>query len=312
MGNHSADDKNIQNSTEADAVETEEETRVDTENSSAEAESDACDSCEESKHSDTDGMTSKGTHFAPRSKKWLVIMIAFVAVFAVSLTAVLWIFLDKEDVSEYKNPSSSTISFASSDRIQSPVDFYSLQTKNPDVCAWLKVPNTNIDYPILQSSKDEKEDYYINHTIDKKYKFAGSLYIQKYNTNDFTDPNTVIYGHNMKNGTMFRDLHKFRKEDFFNENSTFYIYTPGHVLTYKIFSAYKYDDRNIMTSFDFNDTNVFAQYIESAKNPTSMIKNTRDVPITINDKIVTLSTCISEENYRYLVQGVLINDELTY
>lgn len=312
MDNHSVNDKNAQDFAVSNAAETEAEIKNNAENSSAKTESDACDSGKESKNIDSGSKLPKGTHYAPRSRKWIVVMIASAVVFAVSLTAVLWIFLDKEDVSEYKESSSSTMSFASSDRVQSPIDFYSLQTKNPDVCAWLKVPNTNIDYPILQSSKDEKEDYYINHTIDKKYKFAGSLYIQKYNTNDFTDPNTVIYGHNMKNGTMFRDLHKFRKENFFNENSVFYIYTPGHVLTYKIFSAYKYDDRNIMTSFDFKDTNVFAQYIESAKNPTSMIKNTRDVPITINDKIVTLSTCISEENYRYLVQGVLIDDELTY
>ncbi len=216
------------------------------------------------------------------------------------------------DADAYKIESSETVSDETSETLATnPIDFATLQAENPDICAWITVPNTNIDYPILQSSYED-DDYYIDHDQYGNYSVSGAIYIQRLNNNHFTDRNTVIYGHNMKNGTMFRTLHYFREEDFFNENETFTIYTPGHILTYEIFSAYRYDDRHILNSFDFTDTAVFAEYLAYATNPTSLIKNVREgVSVTTDDKIVTLSTCTSESQYRYLVQGVLINDEPT-
>ena len=192
-----------------------------------------------------------------------------------------------------------------------PIDFASLKEKNPDIYAWIKVPGTKVDYPVLRSN-DKPEDFYLNHDENGKYKFAGSIYSQMYNTDDFTDPNTILYGHNMNNGSMFASLHSFRKANFFKENQYIYIYTPGHILTYTIYSAYRYDNRHILYSFDFTDKKVFADYIEMTKNPKSTIVNVRDgVSVTAEDRIITLSTCITNDNYRYLVQGVLTDDTLT-
>ena len=106
-----------------------------------------------------------------------------------------------------------------------PIDFATLQERNADVYAWIKIPDTKVDYPILQSG-DKPENFYLNHNIDGEYEFAGCIYTQKLNKKDFTDPNTVIYGHNMKNGTMFKALHQFRNKDFFEANK------------YKLFSSF--------------------------------------------------------------------------
>ncbi len=192
-----------------------------------------------------------------------------------------------------------------------PIDFKALKEKSPDIYAWIKIPGTKVDYPVLRSN-DKPEDFYLDHDENGKYRFAGCIYSQMYNSDDFTDPNTILYGHNMNNGSMFASLHSFRKASFFNENKYIYIYTPGHILTYTIYSAYRYDNRHLLYHFDFSDKQVFADYIEMTKNPKSTIVNVRkDVEVTADDKILTLSTCITNDNYRYLVQGVLTDDTIT-
>ncbi len=253
-----------------------------------------------------------------KRKGWLIITIAMLLVFLISLGGVLWYFLggDGIDQDAFKNPSSQNDTNSSTESqvilVDNPIDFATLKAQNSDVCGWITVPNTNVDYPILQSSPDIDNDFYINHNLDGKYNVAGSIYIQRNNSNQFTDRNTVIYGHNMKNKTMFRTLHNFRDPKFFEENEYFTIYTPGHIKTYRIFAAYRYDNRHILNSFDFTDKSVYEEYLKFATNPVSLIKNVREgVKVTADDPIVTLSTCISDKRYRYLVQGVLIKDEPT-
>lgn len=193
-----------------------------------------------------------------------------------------------------------------------PINFDELKAQNPDVHGWIRIPGTSVDYPILQSGSDLPEDFYLNHNINRDYEFAGCIYIQKINKSDFSDPNTLIYGHNMLNGSMFATLHKFRDANFFKSNKYMYIYTPGHILTYEIFAAYRYDNRHILYYFDFNDKQVFEDYIKFAKSPTDSIVNVRkETNVTTDDRIITLSTCITNDNYRYLVQGVLIDDQET-
>jgi len=192
---------------------------------------------------------------------------------------------------------------------ENPIDFKPLYEQNSDIYAWIKIPNTRIDYPIVQSAEDDS--FYLNHNYDKEYTKYGAIYTEMQNSTDFSDPNTVIYGHNMRNGTMFRDLHKFRETDFFDENKYIYVYTPGHILTYEICAAYRYDNRHILNSFNFSDPSVFSEYIEFVKNPKSIILQKREVQMDTSSKLLTLSTCISNDNYRYLVQGVLKKDEPT-
>ncbi|MBQ1388383.1 MAG: class B sortase [Clostridia bacterium] len=195
------------------------------------------------------------------------------------------------------------------DVVNGDVNFTELWKVNPDMYAWIKIPNTNIDYPVLQTDGDDA--FYLSHNYKKEYEFAGSIYTEKLNKKDFSDPNTVLYGHNMLNGSMFRTLHNFRDPDFFAANPYIYIILPDRTLTYEIFSAYEYDDRHLLYSFDFNDKQVFADYLKYATDPTeSMMCNRREIEVTADDKIITCSTCLGNiETSRYLVQGVLINDE---
>lgn len=191
-----------------------------------------------------------------------------------------------------------------------PIDFKTEATKYPDIYAWIYIPNTKINYPVVRSIEDDS--YYLNHSAEKKYTSAGAIYSEMKNSKDFSDPNTILYGHNMLNGSMFQNLHKFRRDEkFFNENKYIYIYTPGHILTYEICAAYRYDNRHILNSFNFNDPEVFEEYLETVRNPKSLICRTRPVELNKDSKILTLSTCIGNPDYRYLVQGVLVKDELT-
>ncbi len=191
---------------------------------------------------------------------------------------------------------------------QSPIDLPALQEINSDVYAWIRVPGTYIDYPVAQSVIED--NYYLHRSIYKNYLFAGMIYTQSCNKRDFSDPVTVIYGHNMRNGTMFSSLHYFEKPDFFENHDVFYIYTVDRVLTYHIVAAYKYDNRHIMNAFDFNDPEVLRNYQEYVLNPVSTLRNVRDGVILNEDsKLVVLSTCTgNDKGSRYLVTGVLVND----
>lgn len=192
--------------------------------------------------------------------------------------------------------------------LENPIDFEELTSINPDIYAWIRIPNTLIDYPIAQRAGDD--DYYLKHDMYGQPRFAGCIYTEDCNSKDFTDPNTLIYGHNMKNKTMFQNLHLFSNQTFFEENLYVYIYTPDKVLVYEIFAAYIYDDRHIMNSFDFYDEEVFATYLQDIFTARTMQKNIREESeVNTSDTIITLETCIGGmTKSRYLVQAVLISD----
>ena len=186
-----------------------------------------------------------------------------------------------------------------------PVDFAGMWEVNKDVYAWITVPGTVIDYPILQHATDNT--YYLNYNIDGSYGYPGCIYTENMNSKDFTDNNTVIYGHNMKNGTMFAGLHKFEDRSFFEENTKVFIYTPEREYEYTIFAAYIYDDRHLLYSFDFANKDVYKTYLEDIQSMRSMNALIReDITVTAEDKIITLVTCIGNQpSKRLLVQAVL-------
>ena len=190
-----------------------------------------------------------------------------------------------------------------------PVKFEELQAVNPDVYAWITVPGTDIDYPILQHASDNT--YYLMHNIDGSYGYPGCIYTENMNSKDFTDNNTVIYGHNMKNGSMFAQLHKFEDPDFFKENREVLIYLPDEVLHYTIFAAHIYDDRHLLYSFEFTDPEVYQKYLDSIFSTRDMSANIdKDITVTTDDQIITLVTCIgSQPTNRLLVQAVLTDRE---
>ena len=191
------------------------------------------------------------------------------------------------------------------------VDFSALRKLNEDIYAWIYIPGTEVNYPILQSSEDEAEDYYLDHNLDGSSGKPACIYTQKRNSRDFTDPNTVIYGHNMRDGSMFRALHDYQDAEFFASHPMIYIQTPAKKLAYQVFAAYRYDNRLILEAYDdFADPEVFADYLEEILNQDTSICNiNRDVSVTVEDRMITLETCIGNDDYRYIVHAVLTEED---
>lgn len=191
-----------------------------------------------------------------------------------------------------------------------PVDFDSLQKMNPDIYAWITVPGTVIDYPVVQSAQDDA--WYMTRAADGTESAAGAIFSEQANAKDFSDVHTVLYGHNMKDGSMFAGLHQFEEEEFFQEHRTVTIYTPDAIRYYRIFAAYLYDDRHLLQSFDCSDSGVFEAYIKSVmeqRNLHSFVD--KETEVKAGDRILTLCTCHSMgDAYRYLVQAVLVDEKM--
>ena len=190
------------------------------------------------------------------------------------------------------------------------IDFAELQaTVNPDIYAWIYIPDTLIDYPVLQHPTDNL--YYLEHNLDGSRGYPGCIYTEDYNARDFSDPNTVVYGHNMKNGTMFAGLHKFEDSTYFGEHPYIYIYTEEGLYVYGIFAAYESGNEHILYNNDFASEYAYSGYLEDIFAVRSMNSNIKeDMEVTTRDRIITLSTCVANRaDRRYLVQGVLLNGE---
>lgn len=191
----------------------------------------------------------------------------------------------------------------------SPIDFDALTAINSDIYAWLEIDDTNISYPVVQSTDDT---YYLNHNSDGNYSANGSIFSESaYNEKGFTDPVTVLYGHHMSSGAMFGKLQMyFTDSDYFTEHPTFDVYTPGAHLVYGVFAAVPYPGAHILHYNDFTDPGEFAAFFES-------IMNTRDLNARFNedyapqegDHVLILSTCLTGNNTRrFLVMATLLAD----
>lgn len=193
--------------------------------------------------------------------------------------------------------------------VEIPINFKTLQTQNSDIYAWIEIPGTTIDYPVVQREGDNS--YYLSHNTDGEEDDAGAIFTEDYNSKTFQDPNTVLYGHNMKNGSMFQNLHSYADRSFFDEYREVIVYMPDAVLHYKIFAAYLYDSRHLLQSFDFSDPTVMGNYLESIQSLRSMNANIdTEMELDSADRILTLSTCYKGQNdKRYLVQAVLESEK---
>lgn len=229
----------------------------------------------------------------------VLIFVAAVAFFAKD-------YIEKSKVEDLGDTYSATSSKQEQVKVDVPVDFKKLKKVNSDIYAWINIPNTPVDYPVLQN---EKNEYYLNRNVDEKYSVYGSIFTEDYNNKDFSDFNTLIYGHNMKNGTMFGSLKKFRDTKFFEENRYINVYMENRILKYEIFAACTWDNKHILASRDFSlaeNRTVYLEEIMAVRDMNSRIKE--DITVTERDKIITLSTCMNNKNKRFIVSGVLIYD----
>lgn len=183
--------------------------------------------------------------------------------------------------------------------LKNPIDFTQLLSVNSDIVGWLRIRALDISYPVVQG-KDN--DYYLHRTFEKTDNFAGCLFVNSYNMGDFTDQNTIIYGHNMKNGSMFGKLKNFNDPEVFKKSRYFWIFTPDFIYQYRIFSASVVDKTGLTYQISFTD-DEFDQFISRAYS-NSVVDN-QGVTVTKEDRIVTLSTCTGDDSTRFVVMGKL-------
>ncbi len=194
--------------------------------------------------------------------------------------------------------------------VEIPVDFQALQQQNPDIYAWIELPCCEEGYPILQHPTDDS--YYLDHSVEGKQGLPGALYTERVNAKDFSDFNTVIYGHNMKNGTMFGNLKRYRDPGYWDGKRDIVIYTADQKRVYRIFAAVVYPSIHILNTYqEFElegNRELFIQSIQDSHDINSHVLD--DVEVTADSQILTLSTCIGgKPNNRYLVEAVYIDDE---
>lgn len=181
------------------------------------------------------------------------------------------------------------------------------EEENKDIYGWIVIPGTAIDYPVLQHP--EEMDYYLEHNMDGSKGRPGCIYTQRMNSKDWSDRNTVLYGHNMRVGTMFAGLHDFEDSGFFEENRYVHIYSEdGRVLVYEIFAAYAFNDAHILMTYDFFTDEGYQQYLDVVRESAEENGHFRqETEVSAEDNIITLSTCVrGNSSQRYLVQGVLV------
>lgn len=189
------------------------------------------------------------------------------------------------------------------------IDFDVLKAYNPEIFAWLYVPGTDIDRPILQSGV--ADDYYISHTADGKTGAAGALYTEMPNLMNMCDFNTIIHGKDDAEGALFYDLYQFEDSDFFAEHDTFYIYLPDNLLTYTIVAAYHDEGSDILRRHDYTTLAGCQDYLTQMYGTRAMGKNLRNgwEGLSPYHFLVTLDGDISADGQsQYVVIGVLAED----
>lgn len=129
------------------------------------------------------------------------------------------------------------------------IDFEALKAENPDIFAWIHIPGTKIDAPVLQS--EEADDYYENHDAFGNENQTGALYTELANLKNMCDFNTVIHGKAVKDNDLFSALYDYTNPDFFKENGQIYLYLDGNLLTYEIFAVYEREDTSLIRTYDF-------------------------------------------------------------
>lgn len=179
------------------------------------------------------------------------------------------------------------------------VDFEKLKEKNSDIVAWLKVKGTNIETTVVKSTNN---DYYLTHNFNKEYNSAGWIFADYKNKVDGTDKNIVIYGHNMRDDSMFGSLKWVINEDWYNNEDNKYItlITENETQVYEVFSVYQIEKEDYYIQTNFNTEKEFNTFAQTIKKRS---KKDFNVDVNENDNILTLSTCANNNKYRVVLHA---------
>lgn len=186
----------------------------------------------------------------------------------------------------------------------SAINMEGLREKNSQVLGWILIPGTTISYPLLYGSDNS---YYLNHAWDKSYSFVGSIFLDYRNSSDWSDFNTIIYGHNMRDSSMFATLQAYTDPAYFQDHPLIYITDGQTVRQYNIFAAYEVYEEGLTYTRQFDSPEEKQQFIDTSLKQSYY--NTGVQP-TVEDHIITLSTCTGRgSKSRWIVQAVLAPEE---
>lgn len=192
--------------------------------------------------------------------------------------------------------------------VRLPVDFAQLQAEAPDIYAWLELPDTGIDDPVLQRAGADL--FYNSHNAYGQYYMCGAVFSQSaYNGRNFDSPMTVLYGHSTVLGQpgAFMELNNYADEAYFDAHREMRVYMPDGMYVYRIFAACVHSNEHLLYCHDFSDETQFDAFFSSLAEDTSPDSHIDAEALPqAGDKVLTLSTCYSaNKNLRYLVMGVL-------
>ena len=185
------------------------------------------------------------------------------------------------------------------------VDFSELKKKNSDTVAWINVNNTNINYPIVQTSDN---DFYLDHSYDKSYNEAGWVFLDYRNDSSFSDKNTIIYAHSRLDKTMFGSLSKTLKPEWYEnkDNHIIRISNEKENSLWQIFSVYVIETESYYITTNFNSDEEYLTFLETMK---SRSRYDFDTNLSASDRIITLSTSYDDDR-KTVVHAKLIKREL--
>lgn len=210
------------------------------------------------------------------------------------------------EIYENANVSSDNISIDNDLKIEvENIDFNKLINKNPDTIGWIKVLGTDINYPVVQTNNN---DFYLTHSFDKSYNKAGWIfadYINKNLKNNELDKNTIIYGHNRQNNSMFGTLSNVFKEEWLSNKENHYINfsTLNNNMVWEVFSTYTIEKEEYYIQSNFSSDEEYISFLNTIKNRSTY---KYDVNISKEDKILTLSTCTNVGEGRTVLHAKLI------
>ncbi|MCD7950231.1 MAG: class B sortase [Erysipelotrichaceae bacterium] len=229
-------------------------------------------------------------------KEWIrrILLVICVCVFCYSAYQLISIYLNYKEIEDQTEELIDTYVQETDDEdlaamaLARTIDFDALLERNEDVIGWIYIPDSNIDEPIL---KGKNNDTYLHTSIDHESLSAGCIFVEETNNDDYSDDMTIIYGHNMKNGSRFHDIRYYSDEEYYYEHQTVYIYTlDGNINIYEIFSAKVVDPDDECYTTVIND---YVTYVEEAQSNAQM---TSEIDTTQQQPLIMLSTCWSQTN----------------
>lgn len=180
------------------------------------------------------------------------------------------------------------------------VDFEGLLQVNKDVVAWIYIEGTNINYPVVQGTDNR---HYVSALIDGTYNDAGSIFMDYRNSRELTDPHTVLYGHNMQNGSMFHDICNYRNQEYYEKHPVGMFVTPEKNYYFEIISGYVASLADPSWQLEYVDEEDLMNWVEDSVARSSFVSQAEP---QLGDRIITLSTCSYEfNNARFVLVGIL-------